>query len=57
MILNHLIVLAFIAVLFILCAYLSQKTDKEFIINAGIVLLIFGFLTVLHFLLNLINLI
>lgn len=39
-IINHLYLLTFIAILFILCAFLSQKTDKDFIVKIGLVLVL-----------------
>ena len=50
MVLNHLFLLAFIIFLFVLSAFLAQKTDKKYIIRFGIFLLIIFFLTVLNLL-------
>jgi len=50
MILNHLFLLIFIAVLFVLCAFLSQKTEKKFIVRFGIFLSIVFCLTLLNLL-------
>ena len=50
MILNHLLLLAFITVLFILSAFLAQKTEKQFIVKFGIVLICIFFLTTLNLL-------
>jgi len=50
MILNHLYLLTFITVLFILSAFLSQKTEKQFIVKFGIVLICTFFLMTLNLL-------
>ena len=55
MILNYLLLLAFITVLFILSAFLAQKTEKQFIVKFGIVLICIFFLTILNLLLILIG--
>ena len=55
MILNHLLLLAFIIFLFVLSSFLSQKTDKKFIVKFGIILLITFFLTSFNLLLILIG--
>ena len=52
---NHLYLLTFITVLFILSAFLAQKTEKQFIIKFGIVLICTFFLTILNLLLILIG--
>ena len=54
-ILNHLYLLTFITVLFILSAFLAQKTEKQFIVKFGIVLVITFFLTLANLLLILIG--
>lgn len=55
MILNNILLLIFIAVLFVVCAFLSQKTEKQFIVKFGIVLLISFFITLANLILLLIN--
>lgn len=55
MILNHLLLLLFITVLFVLASFLAQKTEKKFIIRFGIFLLIIFFLTAFNLLILLIN--
>ena len=52
---NHLYLLTFILFLFVLSAFLSQKTDKKFIVKFGIILLITFFLTSFNLLLILIG--
>ena len=52
---NHLYLLTFITVLFILSAFLAQKTEKQFIVKFGIVLVITFFLTLANLLLILIG--
>ena len=52
---NHLLLLAFIIFLFVLSAFLAQKTEKQFIIKFGIVLICIFFLTILNLLLILIG--
>ena len=47
---NHLYLLAFIIFLFVLSAFLAQKTEKQFIVKIGIVLIICFFLTVFNLL-------
>ena len=47
---NHLILLTFITVLFILSAFLAQKTEKQFIIKFGIILICTFFLTAFNLL-------
>ena len=54
-IINHLYLLTFILFLFVLSAFLSQKTDKKFIVKFGIVLIISFFLTSFNLLLILIG--
>jgi hypothetical protein len=51
MILNNVLLLIFIAVLFVVCAFLSQKTEKQL----GIILLISFFITLANLLLILID--
>lgn len=55
MILNNILLLIFIAVLFVVCAFLSQKTEKQFIVKFGIVLFISFFITLANLILLLIN--
>ena len=55
MILNHLLLLAFIIFLFVLSSFLAQKTDKKFIVKFGIILVITFFLTLANLLLILIK--
>ena len=55
MILNHLLLLAFITFLFVLASFLAQKTDKKFIVKFGIILVITFFLTLANLLLILIG--
>ena len=50
MILNHLLLLAFIIFLFVLSAFLAQKTEKQLIVKFGIVLIICFFLTAFNLL-------
>ena len=47
---NHLYLLTFITVLFILSAFLAQKTEKQFIVKFGIVLICIFFLTAFNLL-------
>ena len=54
-ILNHLYLLTFITFLFVLASFLSQKTDKKFIVKFGIILVITFFLTLANLLLILIG--
>ena len=54
-IINHLYLLTFITVLFILSAFLAQKTEKQFIVKFGIILVITFFLTLANLLLILIG--
>ena len=49
-ILNHLYLLTFILFLFVLSAFLAQKTDKNLIVKFGIVLIICFFLTAFNLL-------
>ena len=42
---NHLYLLTFIVFLFVLSAFLAQKTDKNLIVKFGIALIIIFFLT------------
>lgn len=55
MILNHLFLLTFIIFLFVLSAFLSQKTEKTFMLKFGIVLITVFFLTLANLLLILIG--
>ena len=55
MILNHLYLLTFILFLFVLSAFLAQKTEKQFIVKFGIVLIIIFLLTFFNLLLLLTN--
>ena len=55
MIFNHLLLLTFITFLFVLASFLSQKTDKKFIVKFGIILVITFFLTSFNLLLILIG--
>ena len=50
MVLNHLYLLTFIIFLFVLSAFLAQKTEKQFIVKFGIVLICTFFLTTLNLL-------
>ena len=52
---NHLYLLTFIIFLFVLAAFLAQKTEKQFIVKFGIVLICTFFLTILNLLLILIG--
>jgi hypothetical protein len=54
-IINHLYLLTFILFLFVLSAFLAQKTEKQFIVKFGIILLITFFLTLANLLLILIG--
>ena len=47
---NHLYLLTFIIFLFVLSAFLAQKTDKNIIVKFGIVLIICFFLTAFNLL-------
>ena len=47
---NHLYLLTFIVFLFVLSAFLAQKTDKNIIVKFGIVLIIIFFLTAFNLL-------
>ena len=47
---NHLYLLTFIVFLFVLSAFLAQKTDKNTIVKFGIVLIICFFLTAFNLL-------
>ena len=47
---NHLYLLTFIIFLFVLSAFLAQKTDKNTIVKFGIVLIICFFLTAFNLL-------
>ena len=47
---NHLYLLTFIVFLFVLSAFLAQKTDKNLIVKFGIVLIICFFLTAFNLL-------
>ena len=47
---NHLYLLTFIIFLFVLSAFLAQKTEKQFIIKFGIVLICIFFLTAFNLL-------
>lgn len=55
MILNHLFLLAFIIFLFVLSAFLAQKTERQLILRFGIILIITFFLTLANLLLILIG--
>jgi hypothetical protein len=55
MILNNVLLLIFIAVLFVLSSFLAQKTEKQFIIKFGIILTISFFITLANLLLILID--
>lgn len=55
MILNNIYLLIFIAVLFVLSSFLAQKTEKQFVVKFGIVLITVFFLTLAHLLLILID--
>lgn len=50
LILNHLYLLTFIIFLFVLSAFLAQKTEKQFIVKFGIVLICIFFLTAFNLL-------
>lgn len=54
-IINHLYLLTFILFLFVLSSFLAQKTEKQFIVKFGIILLITFFLTLANLLLILIG--
>ena len=47
---NHLYLLTFIVFLFVLSAFLAQKTEKNIIVKFGIVLIICFFLTAFNLL-------
>ena len=47
---NHLYLLTFIVFLFVLSAFLAQKTEKNLIVKFGIVLIICFFLTAFNLL-------
>ena len=47
---NHLYLLTFIIFLFVLSAFLAQKTEKQFIVKFGIVLICIFFLTAFNLL-------
>ena len=47
---NHLYLLTFIIFLFVLSAFLAQKTEKNLIVKFGIVLIICFFLTAFNLL-------
>ena len=47
---NHLYLLTFIIFLFVLSAFLAQKTEKQLIVKFGIVLIIIFFLTAFNLL-------
>ena len=51
---NHLYLLTFIIFLFVLSSFLAQKTEKQFIVKFGIILVITFFLTLANLLLILI---
>lgn len=55
MILNNIYLLIFIAVLFVFSSFLAQKTEKQFIVKFGIILLISFFITLANLLLILID--
>ena len=55
LIINHLYLLTFILFLFVLSAFLAQKTEKQFIVKFGIILIITFFLTLANLLLILIG--
>jgi hypothetical protein len=55
MITNNILLLIFIAVLFVLSSFLAQKTEKQFIIKFGIILTISFFITLANLLLILID--
>ena len=52
---NHLYLLTFILFLFVLSAFLAQKTDKKFIVKFGIILIISFFLTAFNLLILILN--
>ena len=54
-ILNHLYLLTFIIFLFVLSAFLAQKTEKQFIVKFGIVLICIFFLTAFNLLILILN--
>ena len=47
---NHIYLLTFIIFLFVLSAFLAQKTEKQFIVKFGIVLICIFFLTAFNLL-------
>ena len=49
-VINHLYLLTFIVFLFVLSAFLAQKTDKNIIVKFGIVLICIFFLTAFNLL-------
>ena len=55
LIINHLYLLTFITFLFVLSSFLAQKTEKQFIVKFGIILIITFFLTLANLLLILIG--
>ena len=52
---NHLYLLTFIIFLFVLSAFLAQKTDKNLIVKFGIVLIICFSLTAFNLLILILN--
>lgn len=52
---TNIIILIILAVLFILCAFLSQKTDKNFIVIGGVIIAGLFFVYLCALILNLIN--
>ena len=52
---NHLYLLTFILFLFVLSAFLAQKTDKKFIVRFGIILVISFSLTAFNLLILILN--
>ena len=52
---NHLYLLTFIIFLFVLSAFLAQKTKKQFIVKFGIVLICIFFLTAFNLLILILN--
>ena len=55
MVLTHLLLLVLFAVLFLLLAFIAQKTDKEYIIKIGIVLIFAALLVAMNLVLILIG--
>ena len=52
---NHLYLLTFILFLFVLSSFLAQKTEKEFIVKFGIVLICIFFLSAFNLLILILN--